>query len=382
MSTRIRIRRSSSGPAGRRWGTASNRRPHAGRATAVALPACGLDMSAIEPPTPADRPGAEHRPAPRSISARIGPYFVRYGTIAAFIIVVALFSFARPDTFATWENWKSILNLGSVVMIIAAVLTVPMIMGDFDLSVGYNTQLLGAVAIVLLANVGLNTAVAVVLTLLLGAAIGAVVGGIVAWSKISAFVITLGAGTVMLGIELRITHGGKNIFEGIPPSFTAIANKEILGLQLPIWLMFGVYVLLWFLTEHTVIGRYMAAIGGNPEAARLSGIRVEVVRLVGFMIVGLGAALAGIILTAQAQQYYANSATGYLLPAYAGVFLGAATLRANQFHLFGTFVGVLFMQTIQTGLIIMNYKAYFANVIQGTILIAAVLLSRVGSRGS
>ena len=337
-------------------------------------------MSASETPTPAGPPPGETARPGRSLAGTLGPYFVRYGTIAAFIIVVALFSFARPDTFATWENWQSILNLGSVVMVIAAALTVPMIMGDFDLSVGYNTQLMGAFAIVMLAHVGASTGVTIVLTLLLGALVGAVVGGIVAWSKVSAFVITLGAGTIMLGIELRITHGGINIFEGIPASFTSIATKQFLGLQLPIWLMFGVYILLWFVTEHTVIGRYMAAIGGNPEAARLSGIRVEVVRLIGFVIVGLGAALAGIILTAQAQQYYANAATGYLLPAYAGVFLGAATLRANQFHIFGTFVGVLFMQTIQTGLIIMNYSAYLANIIQGTILIVAVLLSRVGSR--
>lgn len=333
-------------------------------------------------PTPVDPPRAAGPSTARRVSTRLAPYFVRYGTLAAFVIVVALFSFSRPDTFATWENWQSILNLGSVVMIIAAALTVPMIMGDFDLSVGYNAQLMGAVAIVLLANEGLSTGVTVVLTLLLGAAVGAVIGGVVAWSKVSAFVITLGAGTIMLGVELRITHGGRNIFEGIPGSFNAIATKEFLGLQLPIWLMFGVYLLLWFVTEHTVIGRYMAAIGGNAEAARLSGIRVEIVRTVGFVIVGLGAALAGIILTAQAQQYYANAATGYLLPAYAGVFLGAATLRANQFHILGTFIGVLFMQTIQTGLIIMNYSAYLANIIQGAILIAAVLLSRVGSRSA
>jgi ribose transport system permease protein len=331
-------------------------------------------------PTPADPPHAAGPSAARRASSSVAPYFVRYGTLAAFVIVVALFSIARPDTFATWENWQSILNLGSVVMIIAAALTVPMIMGDFDLSVGYNTQLMGAVAIVLLANVGVSIWLTVILTLLLGAAVGAVIGGIVAWSKISAFVITLGAGTIMLGVELKITHGGRNIFEGIPGGFFSIANKEILGLQLPIWIMFAVYALLWFVTEHTVIGRYMAAIGGNAEAARLSGIRVEVVRLIGFVIVGIGAALAGIILTAQAQQYYANAATGYLLPAYAGVFLGAATLRANQFHIIGTFIGVLFMQTIQTGLIIMNYSAYLANIIQGAILIVAVVLSRVGSR--
>jgi ribose transport system permease protein len=318
----------------------------------------------------------------RGAWAKVSPYFVRYGTIAAFLAVVALFSIARPDTFATWENWKSILNLGSVVMVIAAALTVPMIMGDFDLSVGYNTELLGAVAIVLVANLGIATGFSVVLTLMLGAGIGAIIGAIVAWSKVSAFVITLGAGIVMLGIELRITHDGRNIFSGIPSSYDKIATTSFLGLPVPVWLTFAVYIVLWFVTEHTVLGRYMAAIGGNQEAARLSGINVELVRMTGFVIVGLGAALAGIILTSQAQQYYANAATGYLLPAYAGVFLGAATLRANQFHLLGTFIGVLFMQTIQTGLIIMNYKAYFANIIQGMILIVAVLLSRVGARDS
>jgi ribose transport system permease protein len=195
-------------------------------------------------------------------------------------------------------------------------------------------------------------------------------------------VITLGAGTILLGLELRLTHGGRNIFEGIPTAYSDIANKTFLSLQLPIWITFGVLIVLWFLTEHTVLGRYMAAIGGNMEAARLGGINVEIVRMLGFVIVGLGSALAGIIATAQAQQYYANAATGLLLPAYAGVFIGAATLRSGQFHIFGTLIGVLFMQTIQTGLIIMNYSAYIANIIQGTVLIVAVLLSRVGSRNA
>jgi ribose transport system permease protein len=320
------------------------------------------------------------RPFRAGLMARLAPYFVRYGTIAAFLAVVALFSIARPDTFATWENWQSILNLGSVVFVMAAVLTVPMIMGDFDLSIGYHVQLLGAFVIVLIAQKSVATGLGVVYTLLLGAAIGGVIGAVVAWSKVSAFVITLGAGTIMLGVELRITHDGRNIFEGIPEAYNKIASTSFLSLQLPIWIMFGLVILLWFVTEHTVLGRYMAAIGGNPEAARLGGINVELVRTLGFVIVGLGAALAAIILTSQSQQYYAGAAVGYLLPAYAGVFLGAATLRAGQFHVFGTFIGVLFMQTIQTGLVIMNYKAYFANIIQGAVLIAAVLLSRVGAK--
>jgi ribose transport system permease protein len=309
---------------------------------------------------------------------RTGPYFVRYGTLVAFALVVLAFSLARPSSFATWENWKSIFNLGSVVMIMAGVVTVPMIMNDFDLSIGYNVQLLGAFAIVAVANWSLNVGLGIALTLLLGATIGATIGSIVAYSKVSAFVITLGAGIVMLGAELRLTHNGETIYTGIPQGYLNIANKTFLTLPLPVWITFGIYVVLWFLTEHSVLGRYMAAIGGNIEAARLSGVNVEIVRMIGFVIVGLGAAVAGIIVTAQAQQYFANAAVGYLLPAYAGVFLGAATLRAGQFHVIGTFIGVLFMQTIQTGLIIMNYPAYTADVIQGLVLIAAVLLSRVG----
>ena len=318
----------------------------------------------------------------RRTSAAVGPYFVRYGTLAAFAVVIAIFSIAKPDVFATWENWRSIFALGSVIMIIAGALTVPMIMGDFDLSVGYNVQLLGAFAIVLVAEHSVSTGLGIVFTLILGAVIGATIGAVVAYSRVSAFVITLGAGTILLGLELRLTNGGRNIFEGIPGTYSAIATKTILGVELPIWIMFGVLIVLWFLTEHTVLGRYMAAIGGNMEAARLGGINVEVVRTLGFVIVGLGSALAGIIGTAQADQYYANAATGLLLPAYAGVFIGAATLRSGQFHIFGTFIGVLFMQTIQTGLIIMNYSAYIANIIQGTVLIVAVLLSRVGSRNA
>jgi len=323
---------------------------------------------------------AEDAPALRGVSAAIAPYFVRYGTLAAFALVVAFFSIARPDTFATWGNWQSILNLGSVVIVMAGVLTVPMIMGDFDLSIGYHVQVLGAFAVVSMARWAVAPALGIPATILLGAVLGALIGAVVAYSRVSAFVITLGAGTIMLGAELKLTSNGQTIFEGIPNAYLDIANLSFLSLSLPVWIMFGILIVLWFLTEHTVLGRYMAAIGGNMEAARLGGINVELVRILGFMTVGIGAALAGMIVTSQQQQYYANGAVGYLLPAYAGVFLGAATLRAGQFHIFGTFIGVMFMQTIQTGLIIMNYQAYIANIIQGVVLISAVLLSRVGAR--
>jgi ribose transport system permease protein len=122
----------------------------------------------------------------------------------------------------------------------------------------------------------------------------------------------------------------------------------------------------------------MEAVGGNPEAAYLSGVNVRLTRAIGFCVVGLGAALAGIILTSQAASYYSESASGLLLPTYAAVFIGASTLKDGQFHVWGSVVGVLFMATLQTALTTLNQPAWLSNVIQGALLIAAILLTRLG----
>jgi ribose transport system permease protein len=317
--------------------------------------------------------------AARRQLGRVRPLLMRSATLLAFLAVVIAFSALRPHSFATLENWQSMLNLGAPVIIIAAALTVPLIMGDFDLSIGYNVQLLGAFAIVLVAKHEVATGLGVVATLALGAAIGCMLGALITYSRASAFVITLGAGTIMLGIELKITNGGKTIFEGIPTGYTDIATTKLLGLELPIWIMFAVVVVLTLLTERSVLGRYVAAIGSNRETARLGGVNVGLMRIASFMIVGVGAALAGIILTAQANQYYPNLGVGNLLPAYAAVFLGAATLRPGQFHILGTFIGAVFLQVIGTGLVLMNVPSYVANIIQGSVLVIAVVISRLGT---
>jgi ribose transport system permease protein len=304
---------------------------------------------------------------------------MRSATLLAFVAVVIALSFLEPDSFPTRENWQSMLALGSAVIIIASVLTVPLIMGDFDLSIGYHVQLLGAVVIVLITRHHVTTGLGIAATLALGGAIGALIGAVVTYSRASAFVITLGAGTIMLGIELKITNGGKTIFEGIPQSYTSIATDKFLGLELPIWIMIAVVVVLALLTERSVFGRYVAAIGSNRETARLGGINLGLMRIASFALVGIGAGLAAVILTSQANQYYPNLGVGNLLPAYAAVFLGAATWRPGQFHILGTFIGALFLQVIQTGLVLMNVPSYVANIIQGSVLVIAVVISRVGA---
>lgn len=327
------------------------------------------------------RGGAAAAEAPsgqRDFTSWIGPFFQRYGVLIAFAAVIIFFSLER-SVFLSLANFRAVFAGAAALSVIAAVLTVPMIMGDFDLSVGYNTQVLGAVVVTLMAFRGWATGTSIIATILIGSLIGLMLGSLIAWSKVSAFVITLGAGILLQGVELRITQG-HTIFQGLEASYVKLAQDKFLTFTLPVWIALVVSIILWYVTRHTVLGRRMAAVGGNQEAARLSGINVEFMRTAGFVLVGIGAAVASVIITSQAASSYPDSATGLLIPAYAGVFLGAAVLRPGEFHIWGTMIGVLFMSFIQNGLTLMNYSSSTTNVIQGAIFIAAVLTSRIGRR--
>ena len=338
-------------------------------ATAPAGP--GLGAAALGGATPQRRR--------RRVPDSVGPFFQRYGVLIAFALVILFFAFERPSEFATLANLRDVLNSASSLAVMAAVLTVPMIMGDFDLSVGYNTQVLGAIAVGLMSFNHFAAGSSIILAIGAGAGIGLVLGALIAWSKVSAFVITLGAGIFLQGVEMYITQA-KTIFAGLSNSYINLANDKFLSFTLPVWIALLVCFVLWYVTRHTVLGRRMAAVGGNQEAARLSGINVEVMRTAGFVFVGIGAAVAAIIITSQAASDYPGAAEGLLIPAYASVFLGAAVLRPGEFHIWGTLIGVLFLSIIQNGLTIMNFSAATTNVVQGSIFIIAVLMSRIGRR--
>jgi ribose transport system permease protein len=186
--------------------------------------------------------------------------------------------------------------------------------------------------------------------------------------------------TVLIGVEFGLTDQ-KTIFSGVPEGYTDIGRNVLLfDLSNQIFIAAAVALLLWLMLEKTEAGRYMYAIGGNPEAARLSGVRIRELRLAGFVIVALCATLTGILLTAESASSSPTIGTPYLLPAFAAVFLGAAVFRPGQFNLAGTVVGVLFLGTIQTGLLMLDLETFVINLIQGAILISAVLLSRLGQR--
>ncbi|HVW46344.1 MAG TPA: ABC transporter permease [Solirubrobacterales bacterium] len=303
----------------------------------------------------------------------------RYGLLVAFLIVIAVFGALKPSIFLTVENLKSVITIAAPLVILSVGLTVVLVMGDFDLSLGAMTGLGGAVAVVLMTE-GTYFVFAIVVALLLAIAVGLTNGILVAYLRGSSFIITLALTNVLIGVELLFTDG-KSITTGFERGYLNIAQTTpLFGLNTQVYVAAVLALIVGLLLGKTEIGRYMYAVGNSPEAARLAGLRTRQLRTIGFIVVALSATVAGILLTSQAGGSTPQQGASYLLPAFAGAFLGSAVFKPGQFNVAGTVVGVLFLGTVQTGLTIMDFSTAVVNIVQGAILVAAILLSQFDRR--
>lgn len=321
----------------------------------------------------------------QSLRARVGrvggsSLAAEYGLLIVFVLTILVFSLARPHTFPTWSNFKSVLTQASPPLILAVGLTVVLAMQDFDLSFGSMIGLSGGAVTIFITHDHWSWTVATLVVLAFGVAGGIANGIMVAYFGGSSFIITLAMGTVLTGLEFAFTREN-TVFSGYPKSFIDVASNTTAGFSNQIWIALVVAVLAWLLLDHTEIGRYMYAVGDNQEAARLTGLRVRPLRVFGFVVVGLLAAIVGVLLISESGSYSPDPGVPYLLPAFAAAFLGAAVFRPGEFNLPGTVVGVLYLEVIQTGLVMLNLQTYLINLVQGGILILAVLASRLGQRG-
>lgn len=302
----------------------------------------------------------------------------RYGTIGALLLMIVAFSVKAPATFLTQTNIINIINQSSLTAIISAGLTMTLVVGEFDLSIGYVASFIGLLVVGFIAKSGLPVAVGIILALLLGGAIGAGNGLLVSKVRINAVIATLGMGSVVTGIGFAYSQFP--IATGIPASFPQIALGKVLGIPNPILIMAFVLLVFWVILNKTDLGQKMQAVGGNIEAARLSGIRVDRVKIFAFATAGLCAALTGTLLSSTLGSGTLDAADGYLLDAFAAVFLGSATLRDGEFHIVGTLVGVLIIAVGYNGLSIFGAPTYFQDVFKGGILVFAVGFSMLTRR--
>lgn len=319
----------------------------------------------------ATRPGSRRRTALIWLS--------RYGTIIGLVAMIVFFSISAPGIFLSKANFLNILSQASLTAIIASGLTYTLVVGEFDLSVGYMASFVGLIVVGLMAYQGLPIWLSIICALLIGVLLGCVNGLLVTKVRINAVIATLGVGTMLSGIGF--VYSAFPIATGIPRAFTDISLGRVLfGIPNPVIAMAVVLVILSIVLNRTDIGQKMQAVGSNIEAARLSGIRVDRVKMFAFAIAGFCAALTGILLSSLLGSGTLGAGDGYLLDAFAAVFLGSATIREGQFHIMGTLVGVLILAVGFNGLSIFGAPTYFQPIFKGGILVLAVGMSTLARR--
>jgi ribose transport system permease protein len=330
-------------------------------------------------------PNGSSRPAGSPTTKRRGRHLMydimgHYGLLIALIIAVAGFSLARPSSFWTTGNLQDILTQSSAPAILAIGLTMVLVVGDFDLSIGSTLGLGGGAAVAMMSLHGTDWEVGVIVALAIGLVAGLINGVLIAYLKMSSFIVTLAMGTILLGVNFLVA-GNQTLFANIAPVYLDFGRLQTVGnINVQVFIALGVAMVAWVALERTEAGRYMYAVGGNSNAARLSGLAVQRYRLAGFVLAAIAAVIAGILVTAQGGAAIPDAGASYLLPAYAAAFLGTAGFSEGAFNVAGTVVGVIFLSVIAAGLTMFGISTGWIDIVQGAILVFAIMVSDIGRR--
>ncbi|CAM3790060.1 ribose ABC transporter permease [Rouxiella silvae] len=301
-------------------------------------------------------------------------------SLIALLVLIAVVSSMSPNFF-TLNNLFNILQQTSVNAIMAVGMTLVILTAGIDLSVGSLLALTGAVAA---SVVGLESSatLAVIASLVLGAAVGGITGAIVAKGKVQAFIATLVMMLLLRGVTMVYTNGSpiSTGFNDVADTFGWFGIGRPLGVPTPVWLMAIVFAAAWYMLHHTRLGRYIYALGGNEAATRLSGISVDKVKIIVYSLCGLLAALAGIIEVARLSSAQPTAGTGYELDAIAAVVLGGTSLSGGKGRILGTLVGALILGFLNNGLNLLGVSSYYQMIVKAVVILLAVLVDNKSNK--
>ncbi len=306
---------------------------------------------------------------------RINLGFDRFSGVYVWAVLIVIFSLWIPSLFLQVSTIKQVLSFQSITCIVALGLIVPVAAGAFDLTVGATLTVSVCFTAWALANHH-GIVVASVGALLIGLLIGMANALVVVKFNVDSFIGTLGMSSILAAVAYAITNNSQIVLstDGYAP-FLNFARGQFLGLPYSVYYAAVVAVILWWVLEYTPAGRYLYAVGGNPVAARLAGVRVGRVTTLAFMTSGFVTAFAGITLLATIGTATPDAGTGYLLPAFSAVFLGATQIRPGRVNVVGTLVAIFLLATGVSGLQLAGAPSYVTSLFNGLALIIAVSLA-------
>ncbi|MDY0371306.1 MAG: ABC transporter permease [Sphaerochaetaceae bacterium] len=309
----------------------------------------------------------------------LGTVLQKWGVFIGLILLMLFFSIKSRHFFSI-PNFLNIARQTSITAIIAVGMTYVIIINGIDLSVGAIVGLAGVLCAVFITNLGMNPLLAIVLVLVVSAVIGLIIGATVAYIKIPPFIITLAMQQIVRGVAFVITSGYPVYLKN--PLMNTIGRGFFLGIPTPVYIMAVIFIAGGFMLHRMRLGRYIYAVGGNIQTARLSGIKVERVIVIVYILIAVFCGISGVILSGRLSSGTPNAGTGFEMDVIAATILGGTSFAGGEGTVFGTLIGALLMGVLSNGLNIMNVDPYIQMIIKGFVIFLAVFLSVINSRKS
>ncbi len=303
----------------------------------------------------------------RNNIAKLGPFI----GLILMIILLAIFN----DNFLTTNNILNLLRQISINALIAFGMTFVILTAGIDLSVGSMLALGSALTAGMLTS-GMDPILAICLGLFLGLVLGAINGIIITKGKVAPFIATLATMTIFRGATLVYTDGKPITGLSDSAAFEMIGKGYFFWIPVPVIFMIIVFIILYFVLNNTVFGRRVYAVGGNEEAATLSGIKTDNVKIWVYALTGMLSVLAGIILMSRLNSAQPTAGSTYELDAIAAVVIGGTSLMGGRGRITGTLIGCLIIGVISNGLNLLNVSSFYQQIVKGAVILFAVLLDR------
>jgi len=312
---------------------------------------------------------------------------IRFQSLLALIILCFALGL-MTDIFFTSANMLNVMRQISVNICISVGMTLVILTGGIDLSVGSILALSGAITAGLLkfglelpffdTFIGFTLFGAILAGLLTGTSLGAFNGLVITKFKVPPFVATLAMLTIARGFTLLYTKGFP--ISGLGPKFSFLGTGWFLGIPVPVWISIMVILIALFITNKTKLGRYIYAIGGNESAAELSGINIKKIKTIVYAIAGGLAAIGGIIVTSRLDSAQPNAGASYELDAIAAVVIGGTSLSGGKGTIGGTVLGAIIIGVLNNGLVLLNVSPFWQLVIKGIVILLAIIIDKHNSK--
>ena len=302
----------------------------------------------------------------KKIGGKLGKYI-----IFIFLIVFCAVLSVTTSGFLTEKNITNVLRQVSYNGVIAVGMTFVIITGNIDLSVGGVVGLAAIVACDFAHPGEYPLIVPILVALGIGALVGLVNGIGIAYGHVPAFIMTLGTNTILRGV-IMLYNNGKPVLD-LSEQYQAIGSGYLGRIPIPVIILIAVLLLGWFILNKTRFGRHVLAVGGNEQAARVSGINTQLVKITVYIMSGLFSAIAGMIISARVNAGSPTLGTGYENDAIAAAVIGGTSMMGGQGSMIGTIGGIFIIGVMNNGLDLLNVSSYYQQVAKGVIIIAAVL---------